>query len=180
MKTNPRTPIRQALTLSLLLLALCLTMPSCSKHDEMPDEDEIPGAYHPGGLFSARLACSILSGNEWENSDLLVDFTKEERGDSIGVTLELTKVHGPSSPYLFVVPSHLRFNGIQYKIYTIGTGAFRYDTNLLGIEIPASVTEICPYAFDGCENLQQVTIYCTPEIAENAFPDGFQPTFVNP
>lgn len=178
MKTNPRTPIRQALTLSLLLLALCLTMPSCSKHDEMPDEDEAPGGLYPGRPFTVEAACVIYDGYNWVDGKLAMDLLCVEYPDSVSTELQLVKANPPIDPYLFVVPPRLRLNGQTYSIGSISNSAFENDRNLQGIEIPKTVKRIGTYAFRGCQNLKQVTIHGNPFIEFEAFPDGFEPTFV--
>ena len=55
--------------------------------------------------------------------------------------------------YVSVAPSI----GHRY-VTSVGTSAFEFNTDLIGIHIPSRVTEIGDYAFHGCTALRQVTL----------------------
>lgn len=58
-----------------------------------------------------------------------------------------------------------------YQVTTICEGAFYQCSSITSIGIPASVTSIGQYAFNGCNNLQTVTCNATtpPTLGENVF-----------
>lgn len=52
----------------------------------------------------------------------------------------------------------IKFNGITYKVQTIGKSAFMSCTKITGVEIPNSVTSIGERAFDNCSDLSSLPI----------------------
>ncbi|MCM1331986.1 MAG: leucine-rich repeat domain-containing protein [Bacteroides sp.] len=82
-------------------------------------------------------------------------------------TAQLTNKHWDSvenSSYVngdLVIPSSVKYDGIDYIVNSIGSGAFSYCKNLQSIVIPTSVTEIGSGAFQGCTAIKELF-----------FPDG--------
>ena len=69
-----------------------------------------------------------------------------------------------------VIPSTVTYGGEEYRVTSIGNGAFDDCSSLTSVTIPESVTEIGDGAFYGCSSLTSITI---PEgvtsIGENTF-----------
>lgn len=55
-----------------------------------------------------------------------------------------------------VIPSTVTYNGKQYTVTKIRTGAFLFETGLTAVTIPNSMTSIDSHAFHGCSNLEKV------------------------
>ena len=55
-----------------------------------------------------------------------------------------------------VIPSTVTYNGKQYTVTKINTGAFLLDSALTAVTIPNSMTSIDSHAFHGCSNLKKV------------------------
>lgn len=49
-----------------------------------------------------------------------------------------------------VIPSEIVYDGIKYRVDSIGWSAFSYCTELTSISIPEGVITICGYAFCEC------------------------------
>ena len=73
---------------------------------------------------------------------------------------EVSVTYSSSGKYSgnIVIPSTVTYNGKQYTVTKIGTGAFRDCTGLTTVTISNSVTSIGSYAFYGCTGLTEVTI----------------------
>ena len=56
------------------------------------------------------------------------------------------------------IPATVTYNDNQYRVTSIGYGAFRDCSGLTSITIPNSVTTIGEYAFHGCSGLTSITI----------------------
>ena len=57
-----------------------------------------------------------------------------------------------------VIPSSVNYEGIHYKVITIGDKAFYGRDNLTSIELPNSVITIGDKAFYGCHNLTSIKL----------------------
>ena len=57
----------------------------------------------------------------------------------------------------FTIPDKVTYNTVDYTVVGIESGAFRNKTNLVAVDIPASLTYIGQNAFDGCTNLATVS-----------------------
>lgn len=57
-----------------------------------------------------------------------------------------------------VIPSTVKYDGINYTVNSIGPGAFSYCNNLQSVVIPTSVREIGASAFSYCKNLQSIVV----------------------
>ena len=70
------------------------------------------------------------------------------------------------------IPSSVTYNGIKYKVTSIGQYAFKECSGLTSVTIPSSVTSIGDGAFSGCSGLTSVTIpNSVTSIGEEAFYD---------
>ena len=54
------------------------------------------------------------------------------------------------------IPSSVTYNGIKYKVTSIGQYAFKECSGLTSVTIPSSVTSIGDGAFSGCSGLTSV------------------------
>ena len=57
-----------------------------------------------------------------------------------------------------VIPESVAYNGVDYKVAEIGSGAFRDCAAITSVEIPNSVTRIYSNAFYGCTSLCDIKI----------------------
>ena len=73
---------------------------------------------------------------------------------------EVSVTYSSSGKYSgnIVIPSTVTYNGKQYTVTKIGTGAFRNCTGLTAVTLPNAMTSIGSYAFYGCTGLTEVTI----------------------
>ena len=60
-----------------------------------------------------------------------------------------------------VLPSIVQYNGEKYNVIQIGKDAFRFCRDLLSVVVPDGIQIIEVNAFDGCWNLQSVTLPST-------------------
>ena len=57
-----------------------------------------------------------------------------------------------------VIPSSVTYNGITYRVTSIGSSAFSFCSDLTSVTIPNNVTSIGGYAFLLCTSLSSITI----------------------
>ena len=70
-------------------------------------------------------------------------------------TAKLTK--GKSATGDVVIPAEVEYEGKMYPVVAIGYDAFRGNTAITSVELPASVVRLGRYVFLGCSNLASVT-----------------------
>ena len=56
------------------------------------------------------------------------------------------------------IPAEVEYEGVKYKVTSIGDHAFQYCIGLKTIDIPNSISSIGEYAFDYCEGLETINI----------------------
>lgn len=59
---------------------------------------------------------------------------------------------------IITIPSVISIHGVDFKVTTIGSEAFRYCSNLTSIVIPNSIERIENSAFDGCSSLKSFSL----------------------
>ncbi len=71
------------------------------------------------------------------------------------------------------VPDEVTYEGVTYKVTSVGKGAFTWDRKLTTVTVGKNVKSIGKNAFAGCPNLKSVTIRSTKltKIDSNAFRD---------
>ena len=70
------------------------------------------------------------------------------------------------------IPASVTYNGINYRVTSIGDSAFCFCTSLTSIDIPNSITSIGEHAFYGCTGLTSMTIpNSVTSIGRRAFND---------
>ena len=84
--------------------------------------------------------------------------------DSSTLTAEVTNRYhvGTNKSYVsgtLKIPSTIKYNGVTYKVTSIGRSAFYECTGLTSVTIPNSVTSIGSSAFYGCYNLRTIYSY---------------------
>ena len=80
----------------------------------------------------------------------------------------------PTSYYSgkMIIPEEVVYDGIIYKVTSIGDKAFYYCSGLTSITLPNSVTSIGGYAFGGCSGLTSITLpNSVTSIGDYAFSD---------
>ena len=68
----------------------------------------------------------------------------------------VTRYYGDTQ--IVVIPSEISYEGVSYRVTSIGYSAFRYRNSLKKITIPDSVTSIGDFAFASCDSLTSVVI----------------------
>ena len=75
-----------------------------------------------------------------------------------GIKDEIAKVAGNNAEGDIVIPSSIEFDGVTYKVISIGDVAFEYCSGLTSIVIPNSIINIGAAAFRGCSGLISIVI----------------------
>ena len=65
--------------------------------------------------------------------------------------------NGKSATGNVVIPAEVEYKGKKYPVVAIGYDAFRGNTAITSVELPASVVSLGRYVFLGCSNLASVT-----------------------
>ena len=116
------------------------------------------------GNVSKIIKCTdgiISNGNT-----VTVDSVKYRLNDDY--TAEVTDYSG--TPGNITIPESVTYEGLTFKVTSIGSSAFNNCSSLTSVTIPNSVTSIGSSAFSGCTSLASVTIpYSVESIGDNAF-----------
>ncbi|MBO4482701.1 MAG: leucine-rich repeat domain-containing protein [Prevotella sp.] len=72
-------------------------------------------------------------------------------------TKEAEVTYGKNSEKV-TIPSNVTYDGVKYKVTSIGERAFFIFDNLVSVKIPSSVTSIGEEAFSHCSGLTSITI----------------------
>ncbi|MBP5498706.1 MAG: leucine-rich repeat domain-containing protein [Muribaculaceae bacterium] len=85
--------------------------------------------------------------------------------NSDGATVSVTgeNARPPAYPYEslrgdVVIPSTVTYNGVNYTVTEIGSGAFDGAVGVVNVSVPQTVTRIAGYSFRDCTNLKSINI----------------------
>ncbi len=114
-------------------------------------------------LFAAIITCTFSTfAADFEVDGIYYNILNS--GDSVEVTYGsfddinyLWNINGEYSGSVSI-PEIVSYNGIPYRVTTIGEAAFSNCSNLTGITIPNSITTIDEWAFSCCSILTDITI----------------------
>lgn len=116
---------------------------------------------------TGTIEASGLTAGDWSGT---LSFNIKDQGEDVILTEDNLAKYSVSNTGNVVIPSVVTDgNGMEHKVIAIGTKAFANCTNLTGITVPDSVTNIASYAFENCTNLTSITIPNTTNIESNAF-----------
>ena len=123
-------------------------------------------------LTIAALLCSIVvKAHDFEVDGIYYNITSEEAKQA-EVTYKGNSYDSYHDEYSgsVTLPATVTYNGVAYRVTSIGSYAFYNCSSLTAITIPEGVTSIGDWAFYGCSSLTAITI---PEgvtsIGEGAF-----------
>lgn len=124
----------------------------------------------------------IIYGDETTHLQYMLDMNTREAslGNGIdprenaiykgGLFDEMDWYYDPSVWATTIVPEKVQCMGVEYTVTSVAKNAFSYCTCLKNITLPATIRQICSYAFNLCSELESISI---PEgvtiIADNAF-----------
>ena len=112
-------------------------------------------------LFTALLllCTTVVTAHDFEVGGIYYKILSEE-DKTVEVTFKGTSYNQYSNEYTgsVVIPESVIYNGVEYRVPSIGNNAFYNCTGLTSIEIPNSVTSIGNNAFSHCSKLVSVVI----------------------
>ena len=88
------------------------------------------------------------------SNTIIIDSVKYRLNDDY--TAQVISYSG--TPENITIPESVTYEGVTFKVTSIGSSAFKDCTSLTSITIPDSVTTICNNAFSGCSSLTSATI----------------------
>lgn len=126
----------------------------------VPDESIDAFAHIKG--FSDIMRFSEAFAFETDGFNYLID------GDYVsltGTTLTDEKIE---------IPAFVEYEGVKYPVKRIAENAFKDNVVLKGLTIPNGITSIGANAFNGCSNLEKVTLLSevAPVLGEGAFDEA--------
>ena len=102
-------------------------------------------------LFIMMLSPMLASADTVEIDGIYYNLTEETKVAE--VTSNPQKYKGD-----IIIPASVEYDGITYKVKSIGGYAFYLCQEMTSVIIPNSVTTICNHAFDMCSGLTSVSI----------------------
>ena len=153
--------MKKILALLLALLLLALPLVSCSDDGEEEGENNtitpVAGTedyYKPDANKNDQFAYERINGDEAQ----IVGFSGDVTPHAVSIPAEI-RIKSEESEEDIVLP-----------VVKIAKEAFRSKTNITAITVPAGITEIDDYAFEGCTALATVVLPDTlVKIGELAF-----------
>ncbi len=103
------------------------------------------------------MVSTIVNAHDFEVDGIYYNY---ESDNTVSVTYFGTSYYGNKHEYSgnVVIPKSVTYNGVIYRITSIGGSAFKFCSGLTSIVIPNSVTSIGEDAFFDCSGLTSITI----------------------
>ena len=100
------------------------------------------------------LLCSLFSTVAIQAQIFEVDGLTYEVTSSFSHKVKM--VLGDKEAKQIIIPSMVKYNGIQYDVTSIGNEAFEDCSSLISVVFPESLESIGDYAFEDCSSLTSV------------------------